>query len=101
VLRLAFALGYWTDKPLTHDEREYIELAGSLVAGHGFHYPAPAPGEPAEPRYGRAPLYPAFLAAVRLAGGPDAFLRNVRIAQSLVGVLAILLVLMAVLGLFV
>ena len=29
------ALGYWVDKPLTHDEREYLALAGSLAAGAG------------------------------------------------------------------
>src|SRR3954471_1324320 len=89
VLRLAFAIGYWTDKPLTHDEREYLELAESLAEGRGLHYPAPAPGAPYEERYGRAPLYPVFLAAVRVAGGQGAFLRNVRIAQSAAGALAI------------
>ena len=90
VLRLAFGLLYWNARPLTHDEREYLELAGSLAAGQGFHYPAPPPGAPAEERYGRAPLYPAFLAGVQLAGGTERLLRNVRIAQSIVGALAIL-----------
>lgn len=89
VLRLAFAFGYWVDKPLTHDEREYLELAESLAAGHGFHYPAAPAGAPAEARYGRAPLYPAFLAVVRLAGGADAWIRNVRVAQCAVGALGI------------
>lgn len=62
--RLAFALGYWVDKPLTHDEREYLLLARNLADGRGFAYlrpdGSPAPGE----HFGRAPLYPLFLAGV-------------------------------------
>ena len=38
LLRLAFAFFYWTDKPLTHDEREYLSLAESLSGGRGFTY---------------------------------------------------------------
>jgi len=30
LLRLAFGLGYWVDKPLTHDEQEYLMLAQNL-----------------------------------------------------------------------
>ena len=29
---------YWVDEPLTRDEREYLSLARSLAAGHGFVY---------------------------------------------------------------
>ena len=36
ILRLAFGFFYWTDKPLTHDEREYLTLAQSLAEGRGF-----------------------------------------------------------------
>ena len=89
ILRLAFALGYWTDKPLTHDEREYLELAESIATGRGVRYSPSPPGTAQEERYGRAPLYPAFLAAVRMAGGEDAFLRNIRIAQSAAGALGV------------
>ena len=32
------ALLYWIDKPLTHDEREYLALARSVAAGRGFVY---------------------------------------------------------------
>jgi 4-amino-4-deoxy-L-arabinose transferase-like glycosyltransferase len=88
-LRLAFAFGYWIDRPLTHDEREYLELAANLAEGRGYRYDAPTPGATPEPRYGRAPIYPAFLAAVRLAAGRDGWLRNVRVAQCLVGALAV------------
>ncbi len=74
-LRLAFALGYWVDKPLTHDEHEYLMLGGNIAAGRGFAHlnpdGSPVPGE----HFGRAPLYPLFLAGViRLTlfrRGPD------------------------------
>lgn len=36
LLRLAFGLGYWTGKPLTHDEREYLTLAANVAQGRGF-----------------------------------------------------------------
>ena len=36
--RLAFGFGYWVDKPLTHDEREYLSLATNLLEGRGFAY---------------------------------------------------------------
>ena len=31
-LRLAFGLLYWVDKPLTHDEQEYLALAATIQA---------------------------------------------------------------------
>jgi 4-amino-4-deoxy-L-arabinose transferase-like glycosyltransferase len=68
--RLVFALGYWVDKPFTHDEREYVLLARNLAAGRGFVYlladGSPAPGE----HFGRAPVYPLFLAAVIRTAAP-------------------------------
>ena len=105
-VRLAFALGYWIDKPLTHDEREYLLLSANVAAGRGFVYlnpdGSPAPGE----HFGRAPIYPLFLAGLtRLvgpgpaaraaqappdgpedAGAPDPrLLRAVRLAQACLG----------------
>jgi 4-amino-4-deoxy-L-arabinose transferase-like glycosyltransferase len=92
LLRLAFGLGYWTGKPLTHDEREYLTLAANVAHGRGFVSELPAAaaaadggapsadvsaaaaqGQPATPlraasptnnvqRFGRAPGYPIFLA---------------------------------------
>jgi 4-amino-4-deoxy-L-arabinose transferase-like glycosyltransferase len=94
VARLAFGLGYWTGKPLTHDEREYLHLGNSLATGHGLHYTEAAAGELPYERFGRAPVYPAFVAAVQMIGGKDAVIRNVRIAQSLVGVLAVWIIAM-------
>lgn len=91
VLRLVFGFGYWVGKPLTHDEREYLLLANNLVEGRGFSYPVAAPGEPEPERFGRAPLYPLFLAAVTGPTGLDA-LTAIRLAQSLVGALGVWLV---------
>ena len=88
--RLAFAVGYWVDKPLTHDEREYLLLARNVAEGRGFVHlqpdGAPAPGE----HFGRAPVYPVFLAGViRLTGAPAAadapLLRAIRIVQAALG----------------
>jgi 4-amino-4-deoxy-L-arabinose transferase-like glycosyltransferase len=88
--RLAFSLGYWVDKPLTHDEREYLLLARNVAEGRGFAHlqpdGTPVPGE----HFGRAPVYPVFLAGViRAAGVPPeaepALLRTIRIVQAVLG----------------
>jgi 4-amino-4-deoxy-L-arabinose transferase-like glycosyltransferase len=88
--RLAFALGYWVDKPLTHDEREYLLLARNVAEGRGFAHlqpdGTPVPGE----HFGRAPVYPMFLAAViRVTGAPPTadvpLLRAIRIVQAVLG----------------
>ena len=68
-LRLAFSLGYWVDKELTRDEREYLSLARSLAAGEGFVYDAAIEEGPVDP-FGRPPGYPAFLAIAGGAGRP-------------------------------
>jgi hypothetical protein len=92
VLRLAFALLYWTDKPLTHDEREYLALAQSIAAGRGFVYDASFDTGTAQ-QFGRAPAYPLFLAAIG-AGTTDATSapRRVQIAQSFVGAITVWLI---------
>ena len=88
--RLVFALGYWVDKPLTHDEREYLLLARNVAEGRGFVHlqpdGAPVPGE----HFGRAPVYPVLLAAVIRSTGvpPEAegtLLRAIRIVQAALG----------------
>ncbi len=91
-LRLGFGLGYWVDRPLTRDELEYFSLARSLAAGAGFVYDDALRAGSFEP-FGRAPGYPAFLALV--GGGGDvvtAVPARVKIAQSLVGGIGVLLV---------
>jgi 4-amino-4-deoxy-L-arabinose transferase-like glycosyltransferase len=89
--RLAFGLGYWVGKPLTHDEREYLLLARNIAAGRGFTHlqpdGAPAPGE----HFGRAPVYPLVLAGViRVTGAGSAaddtsLLRAIRVLQAAMG----------------
>ena len=51
------------DKPLTHDEREYLALAQSLAAGRGFTYPRRRTRSARRQQFGRAPGYPVFLVA--------------------------------------
>jgi 4-amino-4-deoxy-L-arabinose transferase-like glycosyltransferase len=92
LLRLAFSLGYWNDKPLTRDEHEYLSLARSLSAGHGFVYDDVMRTGPIEP-FGRAPGYPAFLAAVGGGRAPATSVPvAVDVAQSLMGALGIVMV---------
>jgi 4-amino-4-deoxy-L-arabinose transferase-like glycosyltransferase len=92
VLRLAFALFYWVDQPLTRDEREYLSLARSLRAGDGYVFDAHLLENGVQP-FGRAPGYPVFLA---LVGGGSAVTTSVpssvKIAQAIVGGLGILLI---------
>ena len=91
ILRLAFGLFYWTGKPLTHDEREYLALADSLSHGRGFTYTEQETTGVGR-RFGRAPGYPAFLALLRVDATAHSVPTAVKIAQSLLGVLAVLLI---------
>jgi hypothetical protein len=89
VLRLAFGLLYWVDKPLTHDEREYLALAQSVAAGRGFTYDASHETGTAQ-QIGRAPMYPLFLASIAAApDGRDAAPVRVKVVQSIVGALGV------------
>jgi 4-amino-4-deoxy-L-arabinose transferase-like glycosyltransferase len=96
-LRLGFGLAYWTGKPLTHDEREYLALGINVAAGRGFT--AEVPGEPQDAsvqKFGRAPLYPLWLSVVARLDGtrsmPAEVPTTVKIAQSLVGVAGVWLI---------
>lgn len=91
-LRLLFGLAYWVDKPLTHDEREYLALAASLAAGRGFTY-GPDHDSGTAQQFGRAPLYPMFLAAIG-ATEPSAHgtPRRVKVAQAALGALLVVLI---------
>ena len=85
-LRLAFGIGYWQHRPLTHDEREYLALARNLTIGKGFVYDAPAAEGGSAQRFGRAPGYPFFLAVIGAGRDEfDATPARVKLAQSLVG----------------
>jgi hypothetical protein len=100
VLRLGFGLLYWTGKPLTHDEREYLALATNLASGRGFTHDLP--GEPATEqvqRFGRAPLYPLFLAplarfdpSLRASRMPGDVPAAVKIVQAFVGAAGVLFI---------
>ena len=89
-LRLAFGLLSWVDKPLTHDEQEYLALAESIQQGREFSYSTAAIGTTAQ--FGRAPGYPAFLAVIG-AGTTTASSAptSVKIVQALLGALTIAL----------
>lgn len=92
VLRLAFGLGYWVHRPLTHDEREYLSLAKNLSLGRGFAYDQPV-GSGDLQRFGRAPGYPVFLAIVGAGSGDfDATPARVKIAQSIIGSIGVWLI---------
>jgi 4-amino-4-deoxy-L-arabinose transferase-like glycosyltransferase len=91
-LRLLFGLTYWTGKPLTRDEREYLSLARSIAAGNGVVYDDTFAGSSTAP-FSRAPGYPAFLALVGGGSAPsDAVPAPVKIAQAFVGIAGIVLV---------
>ncbi len=92
MLRLAFALFYWVDQPLTHDEREYLALGRSVARGEGFHYPADEPRPGTAQQFGRAPGYPLFLAALRVMEPRERAPRRVQIAQAVVGALCVWLI---------
>ncbi|MGE3841501.1 MAG: ArnT family glycosyltransferase [Vicinamibacterales bacterium] len=91
-VRLAFALFYWQNKPLTHDEGEYLSLGLNMAAGRGFS--ADIPGvlvNPSAERFSRAPFYPAFIAAIAWLTQastdqlPASVPRALQIVQSLLG----------------
>jgi 4-amino-4-deoxy-L-arabinose transferase-like glycosyltransferase len=91
-LRLLFGLVYWVDKPMTHDEREYLSLARSVAAGRGFVYDAAHETGTAQ-QFGRAPAYPLFLAMIGAgADVHDGSPVRVKIAQSIVGAVGVWLV---------
>ena len=110
VLRLAFGLGYWVGKPLTLDEQEYFLLATQVATSHEFGYPPTPALSPPVRHFERPPAFAFFLAAV-LAGTNDRLVaesqdndrvlfprsssdvpRSIKIAQSMVGALGILLI---------
>ena len=89
LVRLLFAFGYWVDKPLTHDEQEYLHLAQNVAAGRGLTYDASAAGEPDVERFGRAPLYPLLLSLIARVAPTAHLLAAIRVAQSILGAVAI------------
>ena len=91
-LRLAFGLAYWVGKPLTHDEREYLALAHSLAAGRGFTY-GPEHESGTTQQFGRAPVYPMFLAAIGATDPqPASTPTRVKVAQAMLGALIVIVI---------
>lgn len=99
VARVAFGVIYWHDKPLTHDEKQYLALATNLIAGRGFVETLPnEPADHAQP-FSRAPLYPLFLAPLTLTSAelrdgrlPADVPLAVKLAQSVVGAMGVWLI---------
>jgi hypothetical protein len=92
VLRLAFGFLYWVDKPLTHDEHEYLALARSVASGQGFVYDEAHDSGTAQ-QFGRAPGYPFFLSLLDAGRpAPSATPARVKIAQSVLGALTVWLI---------
>src|SRR5215210_5752739 len=89
LVRLCFGLLYWTGKPLTQDEREYLAIAGNLADGHGFTYPDSHETGTGQ-RFARAPGYPVFLALLNVRTAPSAPVR-VKVLQSVFGAVVIVL----------
>jgi hypothetical protein len=91
-LRAAFGLLYWTGKPLTHDEREYLALARSLSEGRGLTYEASDSSGTGQ-QFGRAPGYPVFLALIGAGRAHhDAAPTRVKIAQAVLGACTVWLI---------
>lgn len=91
-LRAAFGIFYWTGKPLTHDEREYLSLARGLTEGRGFTYEQSDEIGTGQ-QFGRAPGYPVFLALIGAGRARhEASPPPVKIAQAVVGAGAVLLI---------
>jgi hypothetical protein len=88
--RLLFAFCYWVDKPLTHDEQEYLHLAQNAAAGRGLTYDG-SEAAPDVERFGRAPLYPLLLALIVRVAPAAHVLAAIRVAQSVLGAVAIVL----------
>ncbi|MCA1561962.1 MAG: hypothetical protein LC804_17395 [Acidobacteria bacterium] len=92
LIRIAFALLYWVGKPLTHDEREYLELARSLSEGRGFVYASSSDSGPG-PKFGRAPGYPMLLAVIGAGTSESSDVPvRVKVAQSAAGAIGVWLI---------
>ena len=92
LVRLAFGFFYWVGEPLNRDEVEYLSLARSLTAGHGYEYDEHVLKGPVQP-FGRAPGSPFFLTLIG-AGRTlvDEVPASVKIAQSIVGAIGVIVI---------
>jgi 4-amino-4-deoxy-L-arabinose transferase-like glycosyltransferase len=81
LLRLWFSLGYWANKPLTHDAQEYLELAENYNETGRFVY-GPVQTLQIE-QYGRAPGYPFWVSHLLRISPSIAWIRLVEVLVSL------------------
>ena len=80
------------NQPLTRDEAEYLSLARSVAAGHGFVYDAALQAGPVEP-FGRAPGYPFWLALTGTGNAaPSSVPTSVKVVQAITGVAGVFLI---------
>ena len=91
VLRLAFGFLYWTDKPLTHDEREYLVLAQRIAEGRGLTYPEDHEVGTGQ-QFGRAPGYPAFLSLLGVDAHATSAPAKVKAVQAALGAVVVLMI---------
>lgn len=82
LLRLWVALGYWSDKPLTQDAKEYLELATNFNKTGSLQYDEHHTLQIES--YGRAPGYPFWLSMVLRVQPTIAWLRVVEVMINLV-----------------
>jgi 4-amino-4-deoxy-L-arabinose transferase-like glycosyltransferase len=95
ITRIWFAIGYWGNKPLTHDATEYLELAKNFNQTGRLELPARK--TLMIESYGRAPGYPIWLAYL-LRISPT--LAWIRIAEALIGLFNTYLFFLIARGLF-
>ena len=88
-LRLA-AIAQSASYPLAGDAYDYDRHAQAIAADHD--YPPSLDGPDGGPTAFRAPLYPVFLAAVRVVAGSERAVQSARIAQALLGVAVVALI---------
>ncbi len=82
LLRLWFAIGYWGNKPLTHDAKEYLELAKSINESGQFELAVRKTHKIES--YGRAPGYPFWLAFLHRISPALAWIRLAEALLSLI-----------------
>lgn len=82
LLRLWFSLGYWSEKPLTHDAKEYLELAENYNETGRFIYDAPETSQIEQ--YGRAPGYPFWLSLLLRISSALPWIRLAEVGVSLI-----------------
>lgn len=85
VLRLAYVAVLEVDRPIRADAHQYVRYAFNLVEHRTFSRELGDAASPPRPDSFRSPGYPALLALVLLAAGPDGFYAATLRLQALLG----------------